>query len=156
MFLVSSCIYLNPIHWNQVLNREWSCSWSGTDRPGTVTCEVIMTDMCKIDWNQIVMKRESWGVFLGSTVYVLFEKALNSGPVAGNSEILCGDISSSFRKRDSIHWLCRKSSLKITWRGSPKPPLTIAIENNRSYLCKGCCGIVPKNDITITQLFMTI
>ena len=32
MFLVSSCSCLCPIHWSQVLNREWSCSWSSSDR----------------------------------------------------------------------------------------------------------------------------
>ena len=32
MFLVSSCSCLCPIHWSQVLSREWSCSWSSTDR----------------------------------------------------------------------------------------------------------------------------
>ena len=28
MFLVSSCSCVCPIHWNQVLSREWRCSWS--------------------------------------------------------------------------------------------------------------------------------
>ena len=28
----SSCSYLCPIHWNQVLSREWRCSWSSADR----------------------------------------------------------------------------------------------------------------------------
>ena len=32
MILVSSCRYLCPIHWSQVLGREWRCSWSNTDR----------------------------------------------------------------------------------------------------------------------------
>ena len=32
MILVSSCSCLCPIHWNQVLNREWRCSWSSADR----------------------------------------------------------------------------------------------------------------------------
>ena len=31
MFLVPSCS-LNPIHWIQVLSREWRCSWSSADR----------------------------------------------------------------------------------------------------------------------------
>ena len=31
MFLVSSCSCLCPIHWSQVLSREWTCSWSSTD-----------------------------------------------------------------------------------------------------------------------------
>ena len=32
MFLFSSCNCLCPIHWNQVLSREWRCGWSSTDR----------------------------------------------------------------------------------------------------------------------------
>ena len=32
MFLVSSCRYLCPIHWSQVLSWEWRCSWSSADR----------------------------------------------------------------------------------------------------------------------------
>ena len=32
MFLVSSCSCLYPIHWSQVLSREWRCSWSSADR----------------------------------------------------------------------------------------------------------------------------
>ena len=32
MFLVSSCSCLCPIHWSQVLSREWRCSWSSADR----------------------------------------------------------------------------------------------------------------------------
>ena len=32
MLLVSSCSCLFPIHWSQVLSREWRCSWSSTDR----------------------------------------------------------------------------------------------------------------------------
>ena len=27
MFLVSSCSWLYPIHWSQLLSREWRCSW---------------------------------------------------------------------------------------------------------------------------------
>ena len=32
MFLVSSRNCLCPIHWSQVLSREWRCSWSSADR----------------------------------------------------------------------------------------------------------------------------
>ena len=32
MSLVSSCSCLCPIHWSQVLSREWRCSWSSADR----------------------------------------------------------------------------------------------------------------------------
>ena len=32
MFLVPSCSCLCPIHWTQVLSREWRCSWSSADR----------------------------------------------------------------------------------------------------------------------------
>ena len=32
MFLVSSCSCLCPIHWSQVLSREWRCSWNSADR----------------------------------------------------------------------------------------------------------------------------
>ena len=32
MFLVSSCSWLCPIQWSQVLSREWRCSWSSADR----------------------------------------------------------------------------------------------------------------------------
>ena len=32
MFLDSSCSYLCPIHWSQLLSREWRCSWSSADR----------------------------------------------------------------------------------------------------------------------------
>ena len=32
MFLFSSCSCLWPIHWNQVLSREWGCSWGSADR----------------------------------------------------------------------------------------------------------------------------
>ena len=32
MFLVSSCSSLCTIYWNQVLSREWRCSWSSVDR----------------------------------------------------------------------------------------------------------------------------
>ena len=32
MFLVSSYTGLCPIHWSQVLSREWICSWSSADR----------------------------------------------------------------------------------------------------------------------------
>ena len=32
MFLVSSCSCLWPIRWNQVLSREWRCSWSSAGR----------------------------------------------------------------------------------------------------------------------------
>ena len=32
MFLLSSCIYHCPIHWNQGLSREWRCSWSSVHR----------------------------------------------------------------------------------------------------------------------------
>ena len=32
MFLVLSCSCLCPIHWSQVLSREWRCSWSSADR----------------------------------------------------------------------------------------------------------------------------
>ena len=30
--LVSSCSCLCPLHWSQLLSREWRCSWSSTDR----------------------------------------------------------------------------------------------------------------------------
>ena len=33
MCLVSLCSFLCPIHWIQVLSREWRCSWSSADRP---------------------------------------------------------------------------------------------------------------------------
>ena len=32
VFLVSSCSCLCPIHWSQVLRREWRCSWSSAYR----------------------------------------------------------------------------------------------------------------------------
>ena len=32
MILVSYCSCLWPIHWSQVLSREWRCSWSCADR----------------------------------------------------------------------------------------------------------------------------
>ena len=32
MILASSCCCLWPIHWSQVLSREWRCSWSSADR----------------------------------------------------------------------------------------------------------------------------
>ena len=32
IFLVLSCNCLIPIHWSQVLSREWGCSWSIADR----------------------------------------------------------------------------------------------------------------------------
>ena len=32
MILASSCSCRCPIHWSQVLSREWRCSWSSTDR----------------------------------------------------------------------------------------------------------------------------
>ena len=31
MILISSCFCLCPVHWNQMLSREW-CSWSSADR----------------------------------------------------------------------------------------------------------------------------
>ena len=32
MFLVSICSHLCPIHWRQLLSREWRCGWSNADR----------------------------------------------------------------------------------------------------------------------------
>ena len=32
MFLVSSCICVCTIHWSQVLNLEWKCTWSSSCR----------------------------------------------------------------------------------------------------------------------------
>ena len=32
MFLISSCNWFSPIHWSQMLSREWRCSWSSIDR----------------------------------------------------------------------------------------------------------------------------
>ena len=32
MILVLSCCCLCPIHWSQVLSREWRCSWGSADR----------------------------------------------------------------------------------------------------------------------------
>ena len=32
MFLISSCRCLCPIHWSQVLSREWRCSWSSASK----------------------------------------------------------------------------------------------------------------------------
>ena len=32
VFLISSCNCLFPIHWSQVLSREWRYSWSSADR----------------------------------------------------------------------------------------------------------------------------
>ena len=32
MIFTSSCSYLCPIHWSQVLSREWRCSWSSAVR----------------------------------------------------------------------------------------------------------------------------
>ena len=32
MFIVLCCSCLCPIHWSQVLSREWRCSWSSGDR----------------------------------------------------------------------------------------------------------------------------
>ena len=32
MFLILSCICLCPIHWSQMLSREWRCTWSNADR----------------------------------------------------------------------------------------------------------------------------
>ena len=32
MILVLSCSWLCPLHWSQVLSREWRCSWSSADR----------------------------------------------------------------------------------------------------------------------------
>ena len=32
MFLVSSWSCLCPVHWSQVLSREWSCSWNSADK----------------------------------------------------------------------------------------------------------------------------
>ena len=32
MYLASSCSYLCPIKWSQVLSREWRCNWSSADR----------------------------------------------------------------------------------------------------------------------------
>ena len=41
--IVLSCSCLCPIHWNQVLSREWRCSWSSTDRRCSNYIEVILT-----------------------------------------------------------------------------------------------------------------
>ena len=32
MFVALSCRCLCPVHWSQVLSREWRCSWSSADR----------------------------------------------------------------------------------------------------------------------------
>ena len=32
MIVISSCSWLWPIHWSQVLSWEWRCSWSSADR----------------------------------------------------------------------------------------------------------------------------
>ena len=32
IYLVWSCSCLCPIHWSEVLSREWRCSWSNADR----------------------------------------------------------------------------------------------------------------------------
>ena len=32
MILVSFCSCLCPIHWSQLLSREWRCSWTSADR----------------------------------------------------------------------------------------------------------------------------
>ena len=32
MLLISACSCLCPIHWSQVLSREWRCSWSSANR----------------------------------------------------------------------------------------------------------------------------
>ena len=32
LILLSSCSCLCPIHWSQVLSREWRCSWSSANR----------------------------------------------------------------------------------------------------------------------------
>ena len=34
-FFISSCSSLCPIHWSQVLSRQWRCSWSSIDKPSS-------------------------------------------------------------------------------------------------------------------------
>ena len=49
MFLVSSGSCSCPIHWSQVLSREWGCSWSSADRRCSISIWVInnfITNRC--------------------------------------------------------------------------------------------------------------
>ena len=48
MFLVASCSCLCPIHWSQVLSREWRCSWSVPTGNAPTTSE----------WSTILLPKE--------------------------------------------------------------------------------------------------
>ena len=56
MILVSSCTCLCPIHWSQVLSREWRCSWSSTDR----RCSNYIWVIDNFVDNKVLLILEAW------------------------------------------------------------------------------------------------
>ena len=52
MCLVSSCSCFCPIHWRQILSREWRCSWRSADRRCSKYIWVIIVRRAGLLWSQ--------------------------------------------------------------------------------------------------------
>ena len=61
--LVSSCCFLCPIHWKQVLSRVWSWGWSSTDRRCSNHMWVI-NNFCPLSYVFIIEVWRWWWFYL--------------------------------------------------------------------------------------------
>ena len=69
MFIVLFCSCLCPIHWSQVLSREWRCSWSSADRQCSNYIWVI---------NNFILLPAKVSYITGLTVYCNMRKSIPS------------------------------------------------------------------------------
>ena len=86
MFLVSSCSCLCPIHWSQVFNREWRCSWSSADRRFSTTSQWSTSLLPTKVWFIL----EFWPNFWGCTVHMI-SKHLDRSITKRVNELLCNN-----------------------------------------------------------------
>ena len=100
MVLALSCRCLCPIHWNQVLSREWRCSWSRADRwiLPNVLRNANLISILNIRYLSIMWNIARWP-FLGLRLWYLINKS------HGNSFQLSNDLyfNRGYNNSLSIH-----------------------------------------------------
>ena len=91
MLLVSSCSCLCPIHWSQMLSREWRCSWSRTDRwcsnyiwviNNFIVCFILAGTFVFYEWKYYIIKHCEMFILPCHNGCWRFGDTRNQGPVS--------------------------------------------------------------------------
>ena len=98
MLLVSSCSCLCAIHWDQVLSREWRCSWSSANRRCSNYIWVI----------------ENFVAYQGASYIRDFMASNMVSQIAGNPSVCWAACSGWQHKCWTLLMLCEKNNWLVT------------------------------------------